>query len=57
MHKISCTKNYNLWRSEQHQPKSQTKTEKECHGKNEHELEVPEPKTNLNSDIKKAPFT
>ena len=40
----------------QHQPESRIETEKECRGKNEHELVKPEPKTNLNSDIQESPI-
>ena len=40
--------------NKQHQPESRIKTEKECQGKNEHELVVPEPKTNLNSGIQES---
>ena len=42
--------------NKQHQPESRIKTEKECQGKNEHELLVPENKTNLNSDIQESPI-
>ena len=42
--------------NEQQQPKSQIEAEKECHGKKEHELVVPKPKTNLNSDIYESPI-
>ena len=42
--------------NKQHQPKSRIETEKEFQGKNEHELVVPEPKTNLNSGIQESPI-
>ena len=42
--------------NKQHQPKSRIATEKECHNENEHELVVPKPKTNLNSDIQERPI-
>ena len=41
--------------NKQHQPKSRIQTENENHGKNEHELLVLKPKTNLNSDIQESP--
>ena len=40
--------------NKQHQPESRIATEKERHGENEHELVVPKPKTNLNSDIQES---
>ena len=42
--------------NKQHQPKSWIATEKEHHDENEHELVVPKPKTNLNSDIQERPI-
>ena len=42
--------------NKQHQPESRIATEKERHGENEHELVVPKPKTNLNSDIQESPI-
>ena len=41
--------------NKQHQLESRLETEKECQGKNEHELVVPEPKPNLNSGIHESP--
>ena len=41
--------------NKQHQPESWIETEKYRHGKNEHELLVPKPKTNLKLLI--PPFT
>ena len=40
--------------NKQHQPESRIETEKECQGKNEHKLVVPEPKTNLNGGIQES---
>lgn len=42
--------------NKQHQPESQIKTEKECQSKNERELALPEPKTNLISDTQESPL-
>ena len=42
--------------NKQHQPGSRIETEKEFQGKNEHELVVAEPKTNLNSNIQENPI-
>ena len=42
--------------NEQQQPESQIEAVKEYHGQNQHELVVPKPKTNLNSDIHESPI-